>query len=90
MPHQRGHLEKQNVFVPGRRLNVPVSPTLTSFINTRGERETRTTFREQDIKAAFRGFQAASRKRRQRFRETRGLFTTGLNLSRLRALSSIR
>lgn len=38
---------------------------------------------------ALADFLAAQKKRQSKFRETRGLFTTGLNLSRLRALSSL-
>ena len=48
----------------------------------------KTQLRKQQL--AFGAHQRAFSRRRTRFRETQGLFTTGLNLSRLRALSSIR
>ena len=86
MAHIPGHIEdrpRQNVLIPSLRFNVNVSARAA-------DPSTQIGHREKEIGDTFRAFQAASKKRRQRFRETRGLFTTGLNLSRLRALSSIR
>ncbi|KKL97126.1 hypothetical protein LCGC14_1837580 [marine sediment metagenome] len=91
MPHRLGHQEERN--------DINKTPTRAELLRARqkfnldpstvrGPGFGRT--QEEAVRRAFGLHQQAFRRRRTRFRETQGLFTTGLNLSRLRALSSIR
>ena len=85
MPHREGHENPNRAdrFRERVKLNLRIRP-----VDPRQFGSARTE--ELLLQKAFGAHQAAFRRRRTRFRETRGLFTTGLNLSRLRALSSIR
>ena len=85
MPHQIGHEDpnRADKFREKVKLNLGIKPVDPRRIGA-------ATVEEQRLQKAFGLHQQAFRRRRTRFRETQGLFTTGLNLSRLRALSSIR
>ena len=68
--------------------NFHVTATLKNLSDLEGGGFTRS--KRPDIEqGALKSFLDAQKKRQSRFRETQGLFTTGLNLSRLRALSSL-
>jgi hypothetical protein len=83
MPHQPGHTGPTRADQLRARQKIQLGVASTPQVGGK-------SIEEINLRSAFRRHQRAFSRRRTTFRETQGLFTTGLNLSRLRALSSIR